>query len=140
MEQHSHSTGSVFPSRFLTTPGCCSGVLPLYSGTHHFSLSAISGFLFVIAPTIHKPTRYRNSSSYFYGSLHFYRKARDSSSIPKSHSANIPFREAPLFRKIQRKRIYKAILSDSPPDILLSQQGSDCKRKRQIRVLCYCIQ
>ena len=55
MEQHSHSTGSVFPSRFLTTPGCCSGTLPLCSGTHHFSLSAISGFLFVIAPTSISP-------------------------------------------------------------------------------------
>ena len=84
--------GQCPPSRFLTAPGCCSGTLPLYSGTHHFSLSAISGFLFVIAPTIHKPARYRNSSSYFYGSLHFYRKTKDSSSIPKSHSADIPFR------------------------------------------------
>lgn len=55
MEQRSHSTGSASPSRFLTTPGCCSGVLPLYSGTHHFSLSAISGFLFVIAPTSISP-------------------------------------------------------------------------------------
>lgn len=55
MEQRSPSARSVSPSRFLTTPGCCSGTLPLCSGTHHFSLSAISGFLFVIAPTSISP-------------------------------------------------------------------------------------
>lgn len=41
---------SVSPSRFLTTPGCCSGILPLYSGAQHFSLSAVNGFLFDITP------------------------------------------------------------------------------------------
>ena len=43
--------GQCPPSRFLTAPGCCSGTLPLYSGTHHFSLSAISSFLPAITPT-----------------------------------------------------------------------------------------
>ena len=41
----------IVPSQiFNHPPGCCSGTLPLYSGTHHFSLSAVSGFLFVITP------------------------------------------------------------------------------------------
>ena len=89
---------------------------------------------------IHRRAWYRDGSSYLYRSLHFYRKARDSSSTPKSHRANIPFRETPLFRKIQRKRIYKAVLSDSLSDRLLLQQGSNCKRKRQNRTLFRCIQ